>query len=781
MPDVRGAVPLMLALLYWRRHWSRAVVMLLGLLVGLSLLVGVLLVNDSLARTYAGWARGNAGWSELEVRATSDAGLRADLLDQVRAQPGVGAVAPLLESSSYLLTAEARLSVSVKGVDPEAEAAIRPFSIVAGRGLEPGDSQVTLLSYAAAVALDAGPGSDVSLITPAGVETLRVVGVYHPAGDDSLVERVAQLPLAQAQALFAQGRNALSRIDVATTGGALAPVEESLRSLVGGDATLRRTAEGPVDLAGATRGLRTLLLLAGLLAVMAAGVLIVVYIRTMVAERSADLRVIRDLGVPAATVRRWLTLEVGLVVTLAAAPALMVAAPLAAAILARLPASLLPFAANVAAPRLGASALPLTLLGSAVAAGAAVAVLRLLLLRLLTFTARRLVGATGGPVWPRLAGHFLRLRLGQAATVATAIALTTAGVIGVHGAAAANRSALADWLDGAVKWDLMVAAGPAQSGTSVTLPHAAVAQLAAMPGVEAVSAERQVAVTSRGKTVTMIALDGFGLDMGNRLSVVHSADLSGSAMWLDLRQGQGVALSVPLASRLELTVGDRLPLSTPAGESEFTVVALVDDASSRAEAAYIALDNYAAMWGDSGVDSIVVRLSPGAEAVALAASVNGGNPQRPARLPLHVTLADSYRAELLAVADDTFMAARLMVLLALLIALVALLTSTMAAAWQAEPEMAGLRAMGAARPRLAGVLLCNLALTAAAGAVPGMLLGTLLSRQLGSAPLGTAGQWSWPVDAYASVAALLALTALLAAAYLVYSRRGFNLPRWPRR
>ncbi|MFA7461328.1 MAG: FtsX-like permease family protein, partial [Trueperaceae bacterium] len=137
--------------------------------------------------------------------------------------------------------------------------------------------------------------------------------------------------------------------------------------------------------------------------------------------------------------------------------------------------------------------------------------------------------------------------------------------------------------------------------------------------------------------------------------------------------------------------------------------------------------------------------------------------------------------ELLAVADDTFMAARLMVLLALLIALVALLTSTMAAAWQAEPEMAGLRAMGAARPRLAGVLLCNLALTAAAGAVPGMLLGTLLSRQLGSAPLGTAGQWSWPVDAYASVAALLALTALLAAAYLVYSRRGFNLPRWPRR
>ncbi|MFA7461011.1 MAG: hypothetical protein WCY60_08415, partial [Trueperaceae bacterium] len=685
MPDVRGAVPLMLALLYWRRHWSRAVVMLLGLLVGLSLLVGVLLVNDSLARTYAGWARGNAGWSELEVRATSDAGLRADLLDQVRAQPGVGAVAPLLESSSYLLTAEARLSVSVKGVDPEAEAAIRPFSIVAGRGLEPGDSQVTLLSYAAAVALDAGPGSDVSLITPAGVETLRVVGVYHPAGDDSLVERVAQLPLAQAQALFAQGRNALSRIDVATTGGALAPVEESLRSLVGGDATLRRTAEGPVDLAGATRGLRTLLLLAGLLAVMAAGVLIVVYIRTMVAERSADLRVIRDLGVPAATVRRWLTLEVGLVVALAAAPALMVAAPLAAAILARLPASLLPFAANVAAPRLGASALPLTLLGSAVAAGAAVAVLRLLLLRLLTFTARRLVGATGGPVWPRLAGHFLRLRLGQAATVATAIALTTAGVIGVHGAAAANRSALADWLDGAVKWDLMVAAGPAQSGTSVTLPHAAVAQLAAMPGVEAVSAERQVAVTSRGKTVTMIALDGFGLDMGNRLSVVHSADLSGSAMWLDLRQGQGVALSVPLASRLELTVGDRLPLSTPAGESEFTVVALVDDASSRAEAAYIALDNYAAMWGDSGVDSIVVRLSPGAEAVALAASVNGVNPQRPARLPLHVTLADSYRAELLAVADDTFMAARLMVLLALLIALVALLTSTMAAAWQAEP------------------------------------------------------------------------------------------------
>lgn len=779
---MRGVVPLKLALRYWQRHWLRALLMLAGLVAGLTVLAGVLLMNDSLNRTYAGWSRGMVGWAEIEVSALTEGSLNGSLIGTVRATPGVGAAAPVLERSSYLFVDQSRLGVSVRGVDPESEELLRPFSIVAGRALEPGDTNSVLLSYAAAVELDAGPGSDVSLLTPEGMDLLRVVGVYHPLADDGVQERVAQIALTQAQALFAGGRNALSRIDVATDGSAVMTVEEALRSSTGSGVVVKRAAAEAGELAQASRGLRNVLLLAGLLSVLAAGVLITVYLRAMVEERSADLGLLRDIGVARTTVRVWLAAEVGAVVALAALPALALAAPVASLMLRHIPSDLLPFAANVAAPRVGVSALPFTVVAWAAAAVVGILLLRLLFVRLFGSVARTLVANDQAAAWLRLSGHFLNKRLGPTATVAAALALTTAGLVGVHGAADTSRRSLEGWLEGAVKWDLMVASGPGTAGAQVSLPHATVAQLAAMPGVESVSAQRQVAVTSRGRSVTMIALNGFGLDAGNRLSVVHSADFTGSSMWWSLQQGQGVALSAPLADRLAVGVGDTLPLMTPEGESVFTVVALVDDASSRSEAAYIALDNYAAVWGDSGVDSIVVRLSPGTAAVALAQEVALDHPERSAKVPLHVTLADAYRADLLTAATDTYRAAGVMVLLALLIALVALLATNLAAAWQAEPELRGLRAMGVPRAKLAAVLLANLVLTAGIGAVPGMLLGTWLSQRLSSSAVG-AGQfaWNWPLDAYASVVALLTVTAALAAVLMVAPRLGFSWQRQSRR
>lgn len=774
---MRTAVPARLAVRYWRRRWPRALLMLGGLMVGLTLLVAVLLVNDSLTRTYAGWARGVSGWADIEIGGNAHASLTGSWLEAVRQVPGVGAAAPVLERRSYLFVGEARLAVSVRGVDPTSEAHLRPFSMVAGRSLEAGDARVALLSVAAAVELDAGPGSTVQLLTPEGLEELRVVGVYNPLGAEAVSERVVQVPLVQAQALFSGGRDTLSRIDVATDGSAPAPVVAALAQQLGAAGTVRTAHAGASDLAEASRGIRTVLLLAGLLGVMAAGVLISVYVRAMVEERSADLSLLRGLGVPRHTLTTWLSAEVGAVVVAAAAPALCLAVPVAVLILQRLPTEILPFAANVAAPRIGASAVPVGVIGVGAGVAAALLLLRILFAALFRRLARGLLAGTGRAAWLRLTGHLLQRGLGPGATVAAALALTIAGLVGVHGASESGRRALTAWLDTAVDWDLMVAPGPMNDAASVTLPQAAVAELAALPGVEEVSAQRQVGVTSRGRSVTMIALGGFGLNAGGRLDVVQSADLSGSAMWLDLRQGQAVALSVALADQLAVTVGDRLPLTTPDGESEFEVVALVNDPAARTDAAYIALDSYAAMWGDGGVDSVVMRLSPGTEPVAVAASVGARQPGGAVKVPLHVTLAGAYRADLLVAAADTFRASGLMVLLALMVTLAALLATGITSAWQVEPEMRGLRAMGVPPARLATAFFLTFGLTAAAGAVPGMALGTLLSRRLAQGA-GSAA-WSWPTDAYTSVGMLLAVTALLAAALLVGRRVGLS-PQRPR-
>lgn len=778
-------VPLLLSLRYWRVRRRRALQLFVGLVAATTLMAAVLLVNDSLTRTYAGWARGVTGWSEIEVRATADQGFSAEWLEAIGAVPGVAVAAPLVEARSYLLNQQEQLSVYVRGVDPSAEDEIRPYSIVAGRALAAGDSQVALLSYAAALQLNAGPGADVALLTPNGVERLRVVGVYRPLSEgQGVAERAVLMPLGQAQALFQAGRGALSRIDVATDGSSLPAVHAALSELLGEHAQVRPSGAAGEELGGAAQQLRTILLLAGVLGMLAAGVLLTVHVRTMVDERAADMWLIHMLGVARSRLRLWLSAEVSVMVLLAAAPAMVLAAPLARLVLSGLPSELLPFAASVAAPRIGPSAVAadfLLLLAGALAAFFAV---RFLFAALFAWVAATMLRSVRAQAWVRLAGHFARRRLGASATLAAALALTSAGLIGIHGAADANRAALTAWLDEAVRWDMRVASASAAQGPSVTLPQAAVAQVAALPGVESVAAERQVAVSSRGRAVTVIALGGFGPEMSSRFRVVQAADLSGSSIWPELGGGRGVALSVPLANRLKVGVGDRLPLTSLAGDSVFTVVALVDDAGSREDAAYIALDDYAAVWGDHGVDSIAVRLTPGADARDLASRVSAELPAGAASVPLHVTLADAYRAEHLAAAADTYRAARLVVLLAVLISLLALLVSSVAAAWQAEPELAGLRAMGVPAARLARALIANLGVVAISATLPGMLIGTALARRL--AGLSSSPPLTWPLDAYASLALLLVVTAALAVPLLAaprwpVPRAGISLPRQPRR
>lgn len=765
-------VPRMLAVRYWRRRVGRLLLTVAGASAGVLLLLAVLLVNDALERTYLGWARGTVGWSDIEVSSAAQGGLSEGWLQAVRQLPGVGAVAPAIETRSYVFKGEAEASVTVRGVDPVAEEEMRPFSLSAGRGLAPGDAGVVMLSYAAALSLNAGPGSDVGLITPFGLETLRVVGVYHPSGAGTGSPRAALLPLPQAQRLFAYQRDRITRIDVAVQGAAVAEVEDDLRTLLASVATVKQSGSAWADLAAASAGLRAMLLLTGLLGVLAAGLLIFVHVRMMVAERSDDLRLLQHLGVPGGRVRRWLVTEVGVLVVLGAVPAVAAAAPLARAVLANLPGRALPFAATAEAPRLGSSVVSAQAAALLVAAVLLTLAARYLLMTLLGRVAQWAASTAGLTPWLRVGGHLLTRRHGQAGTVAAVLAFTMAGIVGVHGAAEANRTALTRWLDRTVTWDAIVATGSVTSGVSVALPSGTVERLAAVPGVQSVSAERRTEVPSRSGPITMIALTGFGQELGNRFQVLQAADLTGSAMLLRLQEGRGVAVSAPLAARLDLSVGDVLPLATTAGESDFTVVAVVHDAGGTADAAYIGLDEYSSLWGDEGVDSVALRLYPGAEAGSVLDAVSVAHLGTPHQVPLRVTLADAYRRELLAAAADSFRAARFMALLAFVVALVALVNCNLAAAWQAEGQLREFRAMGVSGRALLKVLVVELLLVGTVATTLGMVLGTLLVGRLSSSaalPVGTS--WVWPLEAYASVGGLVLVAAGLLALLLAARQR----------
>ncbi|HET8985446.1 MAG TPA: FtsX-like permease family protein, partial [Trueperaceae bacterium] len=138
-------------------------------------------------------------------------------------------------------------------------------------------------------------------------------------------------------------------------------------------------------------------------------------------------------------------------------------------------------------------------------------------------------------------------------------------------------------------------------------------------------------------------------------------------------------------------------------------------------------------------------------------------------LPVQVVHATAYREEVMEEVRDTFVVIRTLVLVALLVALAGLLNAILIGFWQLRHQLGLLRALGAPVRLLARTLAAEAALTTVAGGGAGVLLGTLLSVALLRGMDSTAGPllvWSPPIQAYVTVATLLAVAAIVASSLL---------------
>jgi putative ABC transport system permease protein len=415
------------------------------------------------------------------------------------------------------------------------------------------------------------------------------------------------------------------------------------------------------------------------------------------------------------------------------------------------------------------------------------------------------------PLWLRLAADSMRRHSRRSGATAISLMITVAGLVGVYGAADSYRSSLTDWLDATVSWDLKVSSGPLGAGPTTPLPAATTDVIASVAGVAAVLPERTVTVSSRGRAVPVVAFDASVEAPSRALRPESLAPGWPSGVAGALEAPETVALSTALAARLGVSAGERLPLTTAVGETEFLVVAVVeepavDGASTHAAAAYVDIGRFAESWNDGSVDEIGVRLDegvdPGRAAMAVTAAVRSAlGHARTARgapaldpghvgdaaaalpveahaavvedltqsLPVQVVQATAYREEVLEEVRDTFLVIRTLVLVALLVALAGLLNAILIGFWQLRHQLGLLRALGAPVRLLARTLAAEAALTTIAGGGAGVLLGTLLSIALLRGMDSTAGPllvWSPPVQAYVTVATLLAVASIVAGSVL---------------
>jgi len=235
---------------YLREEKGRTLLTVLGVTLGVAVLVGIDLSNESAVESFRRNLRDVSGEATLTVRGNG-ARLDAKLTARVAGVPGVEAYAPLLRGDLQWGDDDQAVTVTLIGVDllaggESGERNVRPigFELEEDRAFTSlvTDPGVLILSRTFARRAGVGAGDEVQLTTPAqGLGTFRV-GAIIESGDLSRAfgGNVILTDLGIADYLLGAG-GSIDQIDIVTAEDAdIDAVAEALRERLPGDALVER-------------------------------------------------------------------------------------------------------------------------------------------------------------------------------------------------------------------------------------------------------------------------------------------------------------------------------------------------------------------------------------------------------------------------------------------------------------------------------------------------------------------------------------------------------------
>lgn len=333
----RSLAPVLLALRNMAARRARTALTGLGIALGVAVVLAVNVTNASLLASFNAVFDEAGGQADLTVidRARGGRGFDSALAARVAQMPGVVAAAPAVQAitlpaddlsgwqalNGVAGTLAAGNQLLLLGVDPRDDTAVRDFTLVAGRLLDPGErrySAVLVDEYAA----DHGyqVGDRFSILHPAGqgVIQLMIVGLVDRSGSGLINGgAVAFLPLPVAQELFdRQGR--LDRIDVvadATIADAqdeLAALRDRMAAALGNDVRVIYPGTRGEELAKRMTSYRLGLDLFSTVAMFVGGFLIYNTFAMSIAERTRDMGLLRAVGMTRRQILLLVLTEAGL-------------------------------------------------------------------------------------------------------------------------------------------------------------------------------------------------------------------------------------------------------------------------------------------------------------------------------------------------------------------------------------------------------------------------------------------------------------------------------------
>ena len=232
--------------------------------------------------------------------------------------------------------------------------------------------------------------------------------------------------------------------------------------------------------------------------------------------------------------------------------------------------------------------------------------------------------------------------------------------------------------------------------------------------------------------------------------------------WQAFQAGEAIFASEPLANRRGLQVGSRVRLPTPSGALLLPVAGIYADYASDQGAVMFSRALYDRAWNDGAITAVSLHAEPGVPLDELAASVRAAIEPVPGA---RVRSSRGLRSESLEVFDRTFLITGVLRLLAVVVALVGVLSALMALQLDRSRELGVLRALGLTPGQLWAVVSSQttvLGLIAGLLAVPlGWLMALIMVRVINLRSFG------WTIDLRTEPGPFIAALALAVGAALL--------------
>ncbi len=356
------------------------------------------------------------------------------------------------------------------------------------------------------------------------------------------------------------------------------------------------------------------------------------------------------------------------------------------------------------------------------------------------------------------------------AALMAAIAMTVGISVMIH----AFRQTVEVWINRAIVADIFITpSANATLGNGAFVPAETLAAMRTLPGVAALDTVREIGVNIRGDRVSLAVVEGTNR---NRLSFVGSG---GAARDRERQEAfydaDSVLVSEPFAHRYRVGEGDSLAIPTPEGVVSFRVRGVYYDYSRDSGVILINRANFEQHWKDPRVMSVALYLK---EDASLDAVTDALRRQFNTRGEYLIYSNRSLRDRVFEIFGQTFRITGVLRSIAVVVAVIGIFLTLTTLVTEREREIGVLRALGASRMQIGGLVLGESALigllASALGVAAGLVLSLVLTWVINKAFFGWTIQLSIPWGLVAATPLWIILAAVLAG--LLPARRAARVP-----